>query len=166
MPVMEQPACILNAYTPNSINDVWCVYEHHMVFKQGAPPELVYVASCKLTDLFQMREARSNSEWARLATQNLLFQIRVVATANNKSEAFTIMDRHMRKMPQMPRCNLHGFSMFRANRQIICGDGRKFASQAEAARALGCSQGAISQHLNGHIPSIKGVKLAYVRNAQ
>jgi len=146
----------------NAIGDEWCVYEHYMqTGLPGTPPELIYIATCNLSDVFEMREARNNSDWCDLAALNPGVLIRIVMTTQDQTEAFNAAVRHMRSFPAMPRCNVHGYNVFGSNRAILASDGREFASQAEAARALGCSQAAISLHMNRKLDHVKGIKLTY-----
>jgi hypothetical protein len=144
-----------------NVPDVWCVYEHHMMFEAGQPPTLIYVATCKLIDVYQMREARNNSDWCQLAAIGYPLIVRIIKTTADRREAFNFTVKHVKSFTTMPRCNLHGYNLFAAKRTIVGDDAREYASQAAAARALGCSQSAVSQHLNGNLDSIKGHKLTY-----
>jgi hypothetical protein len=157
----HKQSCTLIATTPNDIDNTWCVYRHLMVFTPGEPPTLVFINTCKVIDVFLMREARNNSDWCNLAALGCPIVIEIVHTFDDQSAAMRYAHDMVKSQPEMPRCNLHGYNMFGSNRIILCNDGREFTSQAEAARMLGCSQSAISQHMKGRLGSIKGLKLAY-----
>jgi hypothetical protein len=157
----QKQDCALIAASPVALDSQWCMYEHHMIFTPGDPPTLVYVNACKLTDVYLLREARNNSDWCALAANGYPIVVSITNTFDNQAEAINHVQRAIKAMQPMPRCNLHGYNLFGSNRIIVASDGREFASQAEAARLLGCSQSAISQHMRMQLKSIKGITLAY-----
>lgn len=157
----QKQDCALIAASPDAIEQLFCSYEHHMVFTPGDPPTLVFVHACKLTDVYLMREARSNTDWVLLAEQNYPLIINVTNTFDSLADAINHVQRQVKAMPAPPRCNLHGYNMASMRRIIVCSDGREFGNQSEAARAIGVSQSAISQHMKSKTSTVKGYKLAY-----
>lgn len=159
----DQDCNLIIASGANTLPDLYCVYEHYMSFSADPTqaPELVYVGTCKLIDVYQMRDARNNSDWIALAANGYPLLVRVIHTTADRHAALSTAVRHVKSFLTMPRCNLHGYNMFGSNRTLIGSDGREFANQAEAARALGCSQSAISQHIKGSLSNIKGYKLTF-----
>ena len=136
--------------------NLWCVYEHI----SPANGEIVYVSTCKLTDVFHMHQGHNNSEWRNLIETDPRMIIRIVAVTDDNVAAFNEARRIINAKQPQPRCNLYGYNLTGSQGVIVCNDGRIFMTQGEAARALGCSQSSVSQHLSGKLDSVKGFKLA------
>lgn len=136
-------------------NNVWCVFEHHL------PPQILYVGACKLIDVFKMREARDNSEWAKIYANGGGVQLAITMITDNRNEAFRVAMERVRSLDPMPRCNMHGYNMHRTARTLICSNGQTYKSQSDAAQALGISQSNISKHLAGDLTHVNGHTFAY-----
>lgn len=148
--------------TADALRNVWCVYEHS-IHQADAPPATIFVGYCKLGELFMMREARTNSEWARITDNgNVPVMITIIAMCSEQSEANRAAMEHLSSLPSWPYCNANGYNLERATRQLRCSNGTIFQSQEDAAKVLGVSQSAISQHLRGKLKTVKGVTLAYL----
>jgi hypothetical protein len=145
----------------NVLRDAWCVYEHYTL-TPGEPPQLIYMATCPLIDIYRMREARDNSEWSAVTNNGTIpIMCRIVATTDDMNEARDFAIRHIKSFPNMPRCNLHGYNMHKSARRLMCSNGKEYATQSDAARDLGVNQSAISQHLQGRLRSVKGFTFTY-----
>lgn len=151
---------------PRTHDDDWCIYEHQIVTEPGAPPEIVYINACKLIDVYRMREARNNSEWCRLTLDpGVTVMISIVAVHNDRVTAVNAAMARIKACNPIPRCNLRGTTLFAARRPIDCSNGRQYASQLDAARDLGISQSAISNHLKGGTNNVKGFRFQYANGA-
>lgn len=154
--------CFISIPSANAIDHIWCMYQHDMWLRPEGPPETVFIHTCRLIDVYLMREARSNTEWIKLAYEgNYPITIRVEHTFTDRITALNFTSAYIRALPTPPRCNLQGFNVYGASRVLQCSDGRTFANQAAAARALGCSASAISQHLTGKLATVCGFKLSH-----
>ncbi len=148
--------------TADGLRNVWCVYEHS-IHQQDAPPAAIFVGYCRLNDLFMMREARNNSEWARITNNgNVPIMLRIVALTDEMTDANKLALSQLATYPTWPHCNANGYNLEAARRTIQCSNGQTFTSQEEAARVLGVSQSAVSQHLRGRLKAVKGHTLAYL----
>lgn len=144
------------------MRDLYCVFQHMMILRPGSPPDAIFVSYCKLSALFDMREARANSEWMRITNGGKsIIAIELIALTNDHMEANRAAMAYMKSLPEWPHCNKHGYNLERQARRIVCSDGREFNNQDEAAKALGVTASAISQHLNGKLKSVKGYRLDY-----
>jgi hypothetical protein len=159
MTITKQDAPI--TITPAQVADTYCVYEHLMVTTPGAPPSVIFVGSCKLIDVFRMRDARNNSYWTTLTSAGAPVMIRIIMTAQDGKTARDGAVKHVRSLNPMPVCNVHGFNMFGSQRAILCSNGQTYQSQSEAAAALGVTQSAISQNLRGTLSGVKGYTFTY-----
>jgi hypothetical protein len=147
--------------TPATVADVWCVFEHMMVMKPGQPPEVVFVGTCKLIDVFRLREARANSYWTTLTSAGAPVMIRIISTMDDRKTAYETAIRHVRTFDPVPVCNMHGYNLYGSQRQILCSNGQVYNSQSEAAADLNITQSAISQQLAGKLASVKGYTFTY-----
>jgi hypothetical protein len=143
------------------MNTLWCVYEHWLVIKPGEPPQIIYVGACRLPEVFDMRNARNNSDWSAIFQVDREIMLSIIMTTPDQREAMNFSIRHAKGLPEMPRCNLHGFNMFGQSRRLLCSNGQEYTNQTEAAKVLGLNQGAISRHLKGHLQSVKGLVFTY-----
>lgn len=134
---------------------LWCVYEHHL------PPHIIYVNACKLIDVFRMRDARNNSEWAKMFAEGGGVHVVITMVTDDRNEAFNRAIERAKSITPMPRCNLHGYNMHRTARPLICSNGMTYPTQQAAAAALNISQSNISRHLNGGLAHVNGLTFAY-----
>jgi hypothetical protein len=143
------------------MTDLWCVYEHWITVTAGEPPELIYVGACRLSEVFDMRQAKNNSDWTAIMAVDREIMLTIIMTTPDQREAMNASIRHTKTRPTMPRCNLHGFNMFGQSRRLLCSNGEQYENQTIAARTLGLNQGAISRHLKGELQSVKGYTFTY-----
>lgn len=149
--------------TGETLRNFHCAFEHSMTINPGEPPRVIFVSACKLNDLFMMREGMANSEWARLTDNGKRsIIVTILAITNTPLEANRVAFAHMQGLPEWPHCNKHGYNLDRAARRIKCSDGREFANQDEAARAINCTPSAISQHMRGKLAHVKGYRFEYL----
>lgn len=141
-------------------NHQWCVYEHHVVLEEGAPPTMILVGACKLNEVFNMTDGKTNSEWAKVFANGGKLLLRIVAVADDKPEAVRHAQGIMRD--KQPICNLRGFDLKTQRNAIKClTNGRRYNSQSEAANDLGINQGQLSRHLRGTGKHVNGFVFAY-----
>jgi len=145
--------------------NTWCVYEHHLIRNDGMPPEVIFVGSTRLSDLFSCKDARMNSDWLPLMNaygpSGPKIMIRIIATTDDPVEANNTAIRHLRTFDKTPRCNLHGFNNYRRTAFIMCSNGKLYTSQVEAATELGIKQPAISRVLRGGAQHASGYSFTY-----
>lgn len=145
----------------------WCVYEHHRNPDEGTgPAELVYIGSCRIVDVYRLRDARLNTEWQRLFGDGRAVMVKIVAIYNSQHEAQNAAFNLIRAKPTMPICNERGYTVFQQQRRIKCSNGKIYKNQTEAAMDLGVSQSAVSQCLRGLIPSVRGYGFVYDAGGQ
>lgn len=139
----------------NSINKLWCAYEHHV------PPQIVYVNTCKLTDLFKLADARDNSEWFKMFANGGGIMIHLLLITDSRHRAVETAIARAKSLTPMPRCNLHGWNMKTSARPILCSNGKTYSTQREAADELKLDQGNLSKHLRGELKTVGGYTFAY-----
>lgn len=162
-PVQSRPMIFHPESTAETMRNLHCVFEHSMQSTPNDPPQKLFVSACKLTDLLTMREAINNSEWARVTNNGKHpIIITIIAICNTALEANRAAFTYMQSLPEWPHCNKHGFNLDRSSRRIMCSDGREFNNQDEAARAIGCTPSALSQHMRGKLPHVKGYRFEYL----
>ncbi len=164
MTIIAQPTNTITFQVPAilSAGDLWCVYDVIMNLSGDPtkPPEIIYVDCCKLSQLFTLAKAQSNSEFARLARGNAPAMIRVLKITDDQAEGNREAFRIIRQTN--PHCNVHGYNMTgQKGRPLLCNNGQLYANQSEAAKALGISQGAISRHLRGDLKAVNGFRFEY-----
>lgn len=141
----------------------WACYEHHVTFDPNAPPDIIMIGVCKLTDVYRMSEGRVNSEWMRIFARGGHVMVRIVAIGDDKVEMTRWASSHMRGQERIPRCNLHGVNQRGYSRPVRCENtGEVYESQREACEALGLHQSAMSRHLSGAIGKVGGMMFRYV----
>jgi hypothetical protein len=147
MTLTPQQASIIGS--ASGFVDDWCVYEHWY----GEPEQLIYVGICRLVDVFHAPDARTNSEWHKTVQMRHTLHVRIIATGE-RVECYRYYGRYLDA--NKPPCNRLGRHVG-AGMEIMCVQtGERFATQSDAARALGVSQASISQNLNSLIPATKG----------
>lgn len=152
--------------TPNESGMQYCVYEHYMSNEPGLPPTLIFVGVDKLSDFIAMPNARNNTLWAKMTERGSKpLMIRLLAVTDDWREARDHAVKHIASLATGPICNVQGYNVSGARRPIICSNGIEYPSQLEAAKALGVSQSAISQHLRGFGKSVGGFTFAYKGHA-
>ncbi len=147
--------------TKTSTED-WAVVEHHAVLQENEPPTIVMVTACKLVDVYRLADGKVNSEWAKIFRHGGQVMVQIVATTDEKTEAFKHAQERIRDIVPTPVCNMRGHSLKTARRAIICHQNeRRYNSQAEAAADLGIHAPSISRQLNGHARQAQGFTFAY-----
>lgn len=160
MIIQTDNAMILDTVKPW---EQYCTYEHHVSFDPEKPPEVIMVGMCKLVDVYRMADGRTNSEWGRIFGKGGQVMIRIIAIGDVRAEMAKYAANHMRSLPKIPRCNLHGISTRGYSRPIRCeNNGTVYASQREACEALGLHQSSMSRHLAGGLSKIGGMVFSYV----
>lgn len=146
---------------PNRNHELWVVYEHWWFNPDGAD-QIVYVNTCMLKDVFYMREARNNSHWLKwFADTGHQVRVRIIATYGNMIDAQRAAITHLKKFNPMPPCNEYGLQLSYAGRPLLCSNGQEYATQSDAAMALGVSQSNISEHMRGRRKNVKGYTFTY-----
>ena len=146
--------------------DVWCVFEHQAVLKQGDPPEIILVGASKLTDVFRLSDGRSNSEWVSIFSGGGQVLVRIIALLPTKGEARKFAVQHMSALRPMPRCNLIGYNLRGNTRAIYCINNRKtYQTQTEAGNDLDIHPSAISRQMRGELQHANGYKFIYASDA-
>lgn len=149
--------------TADALRSAQCVYGTSITMTPGNPPEMIFVGVGKLVDVFALKEARANSEWSRITNNGQIpVMITLLAIADTIPEASAAGMRYMNDLPQWPHCNRHGYNLQQRTRRILASNGTIFETQQEAARIIGISESAISQHLHGKLKSVKGLRLTYL----
>lgn len=142
-------------------NALWCSYEHWAVLTPGEKSMCIYIGCCKLTDLFRMKDPRTNSYWTKLFKNGGSVEVRVLATSESQSDMVKHSIRTLRGYHPKPVCNIHGISMRSSHRKLLCSNGQTYKNQQDAAIALGIQQTSISRHLQGKVGSVQGYTFAY-----
>lgn len=136
---------------------IWCVYEHLVSFAVGQPPEVIMVGACKLPDVHRLIDGARNSEWQKIFRGGGSVMVRVVATGTDQVEVQRHAMAHMRSYPNLPRCNLKGFSTKGTSQRIECvQNGVIYDSQKDACMALGLHTSAVSRHMRGDLKHVGG----------
>lgn len=142
--------------------DLFCAYEHHATFTQDAPPEIILVGACKLADAYRMVDGKANSEWQRIFAQGGQVMVRIIATGDDRIEMTRWAMSHMRNLPTIPRCNLHGLSTRGSARPIRCENtGVVYQSQRDACEQLAIHSSSMSRHLSGQLAKVSGMVFRY-----
>ena len=143
--------------------DLLCAFEHLATFEAGAPPEVILVGTCKLNDVYRLAVGKNNSEWVKIFANGGSVMVRIVALGDNQAEINRWANIHMRALPSIPRCNLHGLKLRGWSRAIKCENtGEVFATQSAACEALGLDGGSLSKHLSGKSAHVDGRIFRYV----
>lgn len=134
--------------TPATIGTQWAVYTH----SDPLTGVVKYIGGAKLSELFTLKEARSNSEWAKTFTATNALEIKVIGLAATESECFTEVHRLIQALK--PECNMRGHR-FRPRitqpvEQVECIEtGERFASIAAAADAHNVAYSQLHNHVTG-----------------
>ena len=145
-----------------NVAETFVVFEHQVAFMPNQPPEVILVGSCRLMDLYKLRDPRNNSEWAEIFKRGGTVLVRIVAVSDNRLEAQRYAMQHMRSFPAMPRCNARGYNSRRVSRPIIChSNSQKYRSQKHASDEMGISQSVLSRHLAGELQHAGGHVFSY-----
>lgn len=138
------------------------VYEHQATFTQGGPPETIFIGSCPLHDVFKFFDARNNSDWTQIYRNGGQVMVRIIAIADDPTEARRYAMKHARSFNPMPRCNLYGHNLAARGRPVECIEtGEQFPNQKVAADIKGIDPGALSRHLKGKLKQVKGLTFRY-----
>lgn len=151
-----------------TVGDIWCVYRHQYPSVDGQPPVILYINACRLTDVFEMNEARNNSDWATVYANGGAIMLEILSVHATAGEAQSTAHRLIKSMNPFPRCNLHGYNMHRSARPILCSNGVTYKTQSEAASALRINQGNLSKHLREPdvLKSVGGYTFKYVESGR
>lgn len=142
--------------------DLYCAYEHHVTFSEGSPPEVIMVGACKLADVYRMLDGKANSEWQRIFAQGGHVMVRIIAVGDERMEMMRWAMTHMRSLPTIPRCNLHGVSTKGSARPVRCENtGVTYQSQRDACEQLGIHSSSMSRHLSGQLAKVSGMVFRY-----
>lgn len=167
---MTTPPALPDNLTPQSsctltdlvsrFNAQWCVYEHHLHNPETGEAELIYIDACSLTNVYQLREARANTEWQRIVTPNSWLYVKVIWTGP-RADCLKEAHRHKNSLPAVPRCNKYGYSTVGQQRQVECSNGIQYENQLDASLKLGINQGQLSRHLSGQLKHVRGLTFRY-----
>lgn len=156
---------VLHLPEVDALRSTYAVVEHYQPGKDGSPPRCVFVAQCKLMNVYDLTYAKTNSRWVEIFGEGGPLIIRIVHVTRNKLEAARVCAARRDAHNPRPECNLIGLVMFRKMRVIKCHtDGQIYRTQADAAAALGVKQATVSLHLRGLLLSCGGHLLEYVQD--
>ncbi len=142
--------------------DMWCVFEHQVVLKEGDPPTVIQIGACKLTEVYRLTDGKTNSEWNDIFRNGGSVLVRIIGTTLEKAEAFRHATDLIRAMEPKPVCNLRGYNLRGQARAVRClNNDRRYATQTEAANDLGISASGISRHLRGDLSHVSGFRFAF-----
>lgn len=137
---------------PEKMDSLWATYSH---WNSERP---IFIGATKLTEVFMMTTARTNSEWLRIVAQDEPLAMRL--------EHIGTMHECQNKAGQLikiwsPVCNMQGFDTRCGGWMIQASDGRTWHTQQECAHDLKTTQSQVSKVINrkhGH-KTIRGVEL-------
>lgn len=148
--------------TTDADNPTWCAFEiTHQPPNEA--PSIIFVAACKLSEVFSLRQALNNSEFRRIVTPGTPIGIRIFATGLDRHAVYRDAQNRMEAFPTRPICNLRGFKISTPgrSRNIKCSNGKTYRNQTEAAADLGVHQPTISRHMSGMSKNVRGETLWY-----
>lgn len=134
------PALMLN-YDVFNVYSKWCVYSHVV------DNQLIWIGLCRYSDLLSAPDVRKNIEWQkRVKGKNVMLTL--FAEYDDLQQAQHDWSRAV--SDNRPICNFVN-STSNKHQKIMCIEtGVVYQSQTEVARIHGVTNGAISNHLNGH----------------
>lgn len=143
----------------------WCVYKH-MIMLHPHPLTLpIYVGISEFSEVSRMKDARQNTHWLKMTSApGTQIVIQIITIFDNYPEAMNWLTNYIKTSTEPLDCNRYGYSLKGIRRPIVSSTGVTYDNQERAALALGVSQSAISQHLRGAMPSVKGQVLRYKTN--
>jgi hypothetical protein len=157
---LQSADCSLILDTQAHPSQAWCAFEHIAALEPGAPPAVIFVGACRLIEVYRLADGRTNSEWTKIYANGGTVQVRIIATGD-RLDVMRHAQRHARTFDPLPRCNMYGYNVRGASRAIRCSNGQTYPTQRDAALALGVSQSAISQQLDGKLLSVRGFTFSY-----
>lgn len=161
MTITKHNTCAIVVDIRTSTDD-WCVFEHHVVLNEGEPPTIILIGACRLTDVYRLVPGKTNSEWVNLFANGGQVLVQIIATTDDKQEAFKYAMQRVNSLDPTPLCNLRGHSLRTVKRAIVCMQNkRRYDTQQEAASDLGIHASSISRHLNGLISHAQGFTFAF-----
>lgn len=125
-------------------------------YSTGDPFAVIWIGVVKLHDVYKFIEPGKNNQWRHHVTPDTQLVVTVHYTGSRiecQIESSKLILKHK------PVCNLTGHSH---SKRISCSNGQIYATQSEAAQALGLNQGGISSVLNGRLKSISGYYFSYI----
>lgn len=160
MTLQAQQSVVMADFT--TFDKQWCVYEHHLHEPGEETLKVIYVGACKLANVYALADAMRNTHWATLkhTRPGSFLYVKVIMTGE-RVECMNASVKHILSHNPRPVCNQYGRDTSGWIRPILCSNGQEYATQQEAALALGLNQGQISQHLAGNVKSVKGFTFAY-----
>jgi hypothetical protein len=142
--------------------DTWCVYEHQVVMQPGEPPETIFIGACRVIDVYDMVDARSNSEWQNIFANGGQVLINIIGTTLNRVDAMRTASEMTKTAPVIPRCNLLGHNLRSQRRPILClNNNVRYETQLHASADLGIHASSISRHMRGQASHAQGYKFIY-----
>lgn len=139
------------------VRDKWCVYQHTF-FGEDKP---FYIGVTKLREVFNCRDAYTNTWWTAHVVDNTEIKLKVLAICDTAAEAHNYQRQCYNRL--RPIANVEGYRST-GRVMITCVEGpnkdKTYLTITEAAHKCGISQGALSNHLNGRpgYESIHGMK--------
>ena len=124
-------------------------------YSTGDPFAVIWVGVVKLHDLYKFIDPGENNQWRHHVTPHTQLVVTIHYTGSKiecQIESSKLIVKHK------PVCNMTGHSH---SKRIACSNGQIYATQSEAAQALGLNQGGISSVLNGRLQSISGYHFHY-----
>lgn len=123
--------------------------------------ETIYIGICPFSELNNMPDAMSNSEFAKFVKPDDRLTICLSGLFETIGEA--IAYRETMFAMNKPHCNRNGHHVENTatskGRGVKCIETQQtYINAAKAARAMGVTNSAMSQHLSGAIPTICGYK--------
>jgi hypothetical protein len=120
------------------------------------PFAVIWIGVVKLHDVYKFIEPSKNNQWRTHVSPHTEIIVTVHCTGSKidcQVHAGKLIVQHK------PVCNMTGHSH---SRRVACSNGIIYATQSEAAQALGINQGAISSVLNGRLKSAGGHYFHYI----
>ncbi len=134
--------------TITGLQQSWALYE----IWDAASGKLLYIGCNRLSDITAAPDARTSPDWPG-NSHPISIAIKYIGT---RVDVLNARGDAIRQLPATPPCNVRSRRF--TSRVVICNEtGETFRTQAEAARATGCSQSNIAQHLRGK-PGFRSVK--------
>lgn len=142
--------------------ELWCVYEHQVVLKEGEPPSVIMIGACRLREVYLLIDGKTNTEWAKIYANGGSVLVRIVGVTLDKMEAMRHAQTLVRSATPTPICNLQGYNIRGSARAVRCiNNDTRYNTQREAAEALGVSASALSRHLRGELTHANGLRFVY-----
>lgn len=147
-------------FTPQStIAGGYCVVEYSTA-TGVSPPKVALLVVDRLCNIWSMNEANRNSVWRSVSAASDVVAIGTrVLCVGEMLECKRWLDAHLSSLgPNLPVGNAYGILSSPREQGIRCSNGQTYRNQTEAAAALGCAQGVISQIVNGKLSSWRGLR--------